>query len=131
MKTFFSLVLACFVILILGQAVLASTPQELLEQNLQGTVEGMTGESGVDIGETGKELPKKVGAILKVLIGVLGIVLTGYIVMGGYYWLTAGGDTEQVKKAKQHISNGIIGLIICVLAYAITSFVITKLVGLV
>lgn len=131
MKTFFSLVLISFTLLIVAQVALADTPQELLEKNLAGTITGLTGEetSVGDIGKTGQELPQKVGAIMKVLIGVLGVVLTAYIVLGGYYWLTAGGDTEQVKKAKQHITNGIIGLIICVLAYAITSFVISKLVN--
>ena len=48
------------------------------------------------------DLPTKVGAILKVFIGTLSIVLAGYVVYGGYLWMSAGGNDEQVKKAKQH-----------------------------
>ena len=96
-------------------------PMDLLKTNLD--------EVGTGLGDksTGSTLPVAIGKIIKVAVGILGIVLTALIVYGGYLWMTAGGDAGQVKKAKDYITNAIIGLIICVLAYAITNFVVAKI----
>ncbi|MFH0928179.1 MAG: pilin [bacterium] len=61
-----------------------------------------------------------------VFIGVLFMVLT---LWSGFQWMTAGGDPEKVQKAKERIQNSLIGLVIVVSAYAISSFVITQLLG--
>ncbi|MBI5254566.1 hypothetical protein HY932_02185 [Candidatus Falkowbacteria bacterium] len=95
----------------------------LIEKNLKGVGTGLGDMS------TGEVLPQRIGAILKVTVGVLGVVLTCLIIYGGFLWMTAGGDPGQVKKAKAYITDAIIGLIICILAYAITTFVIDKLTG--
>jgi hypothetical protein len=42
--------------------------------------------------------------------------------------MTAGGNEDNVKKAKRLLSQSIIGLIIIVTAYAISTFVISQLV---
>ncbi len=102
-----------------------STPIGLLKSNLTGV------GTGVGDTSTGTELPQRIGAIIKVAVGVLGIVLTCLIIYGGFLWMTAGGDPGQVKKAKGYITDAIIGLIICILAYAITTFVIDKLSGVI
>jgi hypothetical protein len=38
-------------------------------------------------------------------------------------WMTAGGNTEQVGKAKNLITSAIIGLVIVFASYALTSFI--------
>jgi hypothetical protein len=48
-------------------------------------------------------------------------------IIAGYQWMTAGGNEEQVAKAKKNISNAVIGLIIILAAYAITWFIFTYL----
>lgn len=68
-----------------------------------------------------------VGNVLSAALGLLGVVLFGYLLYGGYLWMTAGGDDGQVKSAKSVIRNAVIGLIIIVLAYTIASFVISNL----
>lgn len=65
--------------------------------------------------------------ILNAVIGVLGIVAVIVIVLGGIQYMTSAGDPGKVKKAKDTILYGIIGLVICVLAFAIVNFVITNL----
>jgi len=55
--------------------------------------------------------------------------LAVFIVYGGAMWMTSGGNEEQIKKAKGMIVNAIIGLVIVLLAYAISSFIIDKLAG--
>lgn len=65
--------------------------------------------------------------ILNVVIGVLGIVAVIVIILGGIQYMTSAGEPGKVKKAKDTILYGIIGLIICVLAFAIVNFVIGNL----
>ena len=37
--------------------------------------------------------------------------------------MTAGGNEETVAKAKKHIANAIIGVVIVIMSYAITAFI--------
>jgi len=48
------------------------------------------------------------------------------MVYAGYIWMIARGDEAKVEKAKDTIVNCIIGVVIVVGAYAITSFIITQ-----
>ena len=62
--------------------------------------------------------------IINGVIGVLGVVCVVVIIIGGINYMTSSGDAGKVKKAKDTILYGVIGLIICVLAFAIVNFVI-------
>lgn len=68
-----------------------------------------------------------VGGFLNGLFAVLGIVLVVLLVYGGFLYLTAAGNEQQVTKAKDVIKNSIIGLVIIVSAFAISTFVIGAL----
>ena len=68
-----------------------------------------------------------VGNVLSAALGLLGVVLFGYFLYGGYLWMTAAGDPGQVKTAMAVIKNAVIGLVIITLAYAIAAFVIDSL----
>lgn len=59
-----------------------------------------------------------------VFLGVIAIIV---IIVGGFTWMTAGGNDEKVKKAREIIKNGLIGLIIILLAYTIAVFVINRI----
>lgn len=60
-----------------------------------------------------------VGEILIILIMAAGLIATVFVVVGGYKYLTAGGEEEQVKTAKKMLSNALIGLVVVLLAYSI------------
>ncbi len=62
--------------------------------------------------------------IIEVIIGVLGIAAVVIIVLGGVQFLTSTGDPGKVKKAKDTIMYGIIGLVVAILAFAIVNFVL-------
>jgi hypothetical protein len=77
---------------------------------------------------TGEQaLVKIIGGGIKIILSILGVILLGIIIYGGFLWMTAGGKTDNVTKAKTFIFNGIIGLIIIVSAYAISNFVMDQL----
>ena len=77
-------------------------------------------------GEGGDTLDVQIINIINAVIGILGLVCVVVMIIGGVNYMTSSGDTAKVKKAKDTILYGLIGLIICVLAFAIVNFVITN-----
>ncbi len=69
---------------------------------------------------------ENVGRAIRILLSLLGVIFTVLIIYAGYLWMTAAGNDEAVSKAKSIISTSIIGLIILLMAYSITNFVVTR-----
>lgn len=65
------------------------------------------------------------GRIFNVVFGFLGIVLLGYVIYGGFVWMTADGSKD-VDKAQGIIRNAVIGVIIIASSFAVSSFVIEQ-----
>ena len=74
------------------------------------------------------DLPTIIGRIISALLSILGIIFIILIIYAGFLYMTAGGDDDKVKKAKELMIQGVIGMVIIVSAYAISSFVINMLV---
>jgi predicted PurR-regulated permease PerM len=70
-----------------------------------------------------------VSVIIRMLLSLLAIIFVLLMIFSGYQWMTAGGNEEQVKKAQTRIKNAVIGLVVVILAYAITAFVFKNLPG--
>ena len=76
----------------------------------------------------GAKDPRAVAAqVINIILGFLGIVAVVIILLGGFKWMTAGGNEDKVGEAKKLIMAGIIGLIIILASFAIASFVLTQL----
>lgn len=67
---------------------------------------------------------KTVPSIINYIIGALAIVAVVVMIIGGVTYMTSSGDAGKVKKAKDTILYGVIGLVVCALAYAIVNWVI-------
>ena len=74
-------------------------------------------------------LNNTIGTIIKAALSFLGVIFLILMIYGGFLWMTAKGNEEEVTKAKNLINAAIIGLIIVVSAYAISYFVIKNLSG--
>ena len=70
-----------------------------------------------------------VTGIINAIIAALGIVAVIVVLVGGVNYMTSSGDTAKVEKAKKTILYGAIGLIICVLSFAIVNWVIGPVLG--
>jgi len=68
-----------------------------------------------------------VAKIIRVALGFLGMVALVLILYGGYLWMTSAGNEETIAKAKKVLINATIGLAIILSAFAITQFIINKL----
>lgn len=82
-----------------------------------------------DIGLGTKDVRTTISSIIRVAMGMLGIVAVVIILIGGFTWMTAGGNDDKVGEAKKWIFSGVIGLAIILSAYALASFVINQLVS--
>ena len=78
-------------------------------------------------GENSETLDQSVIGIINGVIGVLGLVAVVVIIVGGVQYMTSSGDAGKVKKAKDTILYGLIGLVVCVLAFALVQFVISTI----
>lgn len=98
---------------------------------------GNNGNSGI---ENAREGWKKIGGeqndtdiyetiknILGAVFIVVGIIAVIVLVIGGINYMMSQGDPGKVKKAKDTILYGIIGLIVSLLAFAIVQFVLDAL----
>ncbi len=86
-----------------------------------------TGSTVDPVNGGGTDLVADVTGIINAVIAVLGIACVVVLIIGGVNYMTSSGDTGKVKKAKDTILYAIIGLVICVLAFAIVNFVISNI----
>ena len=71
-----------------------------------------------------------VGNIIEKVLGLLGVLVLLMMVYNGFRWMTARGNEKEVEEVKDSLSALVIGLIIILSAYAITSFVIKPLLNI-
>jgi len=78
-------------------------------------------------GSTAADRPgvsEAVQTVVMAVIAVVGIVAVVMIILGGIQYSTSQGASDRVKKAKDTIMYGIIGLVVALLAFAIVNFVL-------
>jgi hypothetical protein len=92
-------------------------------------INGFLEQSGSASGfETGSNFTSIVGQVIQVLLGIVGVLFVVLIVYGGFLWMTAeASGKNQIDKAKKVLTMAIIGLLIIILAYGITSFVLSAI----
>lgn len=64
-----------------------------------------------------------VARIINIAISFLGIIFTVLTVYAGFQWMTSGGDSGKIDNAKKRLSAGIIGLVIVLASWGISSYV--------
>lgn len=74
-----------------------------------------------------KSLGDVISKVLKVLLTLAGLVAVLFLVLGGFWFLTAGGSVELAKKGKATITNALIGLVIIILSYTIVNVLTNQL----
>lgn len=81
------------------------------------------------IGLGTEDVRTTVSRIIRAFMGLLGLVAVIIILLGGFKWMTAAGNEEQVQEAKKLMISGVIGLVIIMSAFAIAQFVVGAVVG--
>jgi len=85
----------------------------------------------VQLGAIDWGLPGDLGAMISKIVSaifiIIGVVAVFVMILGGFNMMTSVGDPGKVKKGKETILWGIIGLIVSILSYAIVNFVLKQL----
>ncbi|MCD4760616.1 pilin [bacterium] len=80
------------------------------------------GSTNVALGT--RPLRETIAGIVNIILGFLGILATLIVLLGGFKWMTSQGNTEKVDEAKKLIGAGIVGLVIILVAYAVSRFIL-------
>ncbi len=120
LKIFLTFSLILFSFLFINSFVLGADTPNLKNANevLNNTATG----GGYDPAK--KDIDLIIGRVIKTFLNMFGIIFLILTIYGGFLWMTAGGSSDQVEKAKKFIINSIMGLIIVLFAYAIVFFVL-------
>jgi cytochrome bd-type quinol oxidase subunit 2 len=72
------------------------------------------------------QINKIITTIINIFSLVVGVVSVIMIILGGFRYITSGGDSSNVQSAKNTIIYALIGLVIVALAQFIVQFVLNK-----
>ena len=89
-----------------------------------GSDSGDTFADTAGLGQT--DLVTMFANVINVGLGFLGLIAVVIIIIGGFKWVTAGGDSDKVTKARKYIYQGLIGLVVVLAAYAIATFALSS-----
>lgn len=108
-------------------ALISPVPAAALDlPQVKETAKSAATQAGLSGVESDQSIATIIGNIISGLLGVLGIVFFILLIYGGAIWMTASGDTAKVDKAKKILTSAIIGLVIIMVAYAVTSFIVDR-----
>jgi len=128
-KKIIGLLIIAVISLIMINGVEAQTNRQIAK-NLQDSfkIGGLLDSTGDTAGfnTTQRDVDPVIANVITVILSFLGVVFLVLMVYGGYIWMTAAGNEEQVTKARNLVIAAIIGLLIVVAAYAISYFVMFR-----
>lgn len=121
------------VLLVAGVALLA--PAAAGAQDIQNSLcaganlsVGSNCQSGVTDQQATDRINALIGDIINILSLIVGVVSVIMIIIGGFRYITSGGDSNSVTTAKNTILYAIIGLVIVALAQTIVRFILRRVI---
>jgi hypothetical protein len=65
--------------------------------------------------------------LLRVALVIAALLVFAYLILGGFQWITSGGEKAKTEAARNKITSAIIGLVILAASYAILTLVLNFL----
>lgn len=112
----------------LGLAASLALPMAALAQDTLNANDLGVGAIQKDIKLGAGDVRQTAARLINVALGFLGIIAVVIVLIGGFKYMVSGGNDEKTADARRLIVSGIIGLAIILSAWAITSFVISRLI---
>lgn len=92
------------------------------------TIEDLDNTGVTDNLLLGNESPESLAiTVINWVLGLLALVAVVLILVGGFRWMTAGGNEEKVESAKKTLYAALIGLIIILAGWGVSVYVINNL----
>jgi hypothetical protein len=82
-------------------------------------------------GFSSQDLKTTIENIVRIVLGFIGFIFLLLLLYAGFIWMTSGGDEKKITRAKKMIVSAVIGLLVTLSSYAIASFIVQRLVGVV
>ena len=87
-------------------------------------------EAGYTAFEYGKgDIRSFLAGFVQTTLGMVGIIFFLIMLYGGFLWLTAGGNDENVSRARKILGHGVVGFIVTLGAMIIVRFVADLIIG--
>ena len=87
-------------------------------------------QTAVDSGYSTTNISPQI-VIVQIIIyalGFVGLIFLIMIIYSGYQWMTAGGNEEKIGLAKKRLQYAVIGLVVIVAAYTISSYIMSSMI---
>jgi hypothetical protein len=117
-----------FISLLVALPFLLATP--ILAQTTTQTDAGSRIKQGIidtgvaaELGNANTDVRDVIALIINALLGFLGIIFTVLIMYGGFLWMTAAGNEQQIEKAKKILTQATIGLFIVIISYGLSTWI--------
>ena len=81
--------------------------------------------AGYQVGSTAT-LEDTIASIINIILSFLGVIFLFLMIYGGYTWMMARGNEQEVDKAKNTIKAATIGLVVVMGSYAFAWFILEK-----
>lgn len=97
--------------------------------DMTGVLDSLAGGAGYNTAQVQSDtaLAETIGSIIAKVLEIIGIVFLLFMIYGGWIWMKAKGNEEQVTRAREILTNSVIGILIIVTAYLLTFFVLKSL----
>lgn len=110
-----------------------ATDYQLLSTNATSKIWGyfqpMTDSAGYYLADKTYGLQIAIASLVRTALTFMGTIFLILMIYGGFTWMTAAGSEEKVTKARGIIVNAIIGIVVVVAAYTITTYIIMNLIN--
>jgi hypothetical protein len=87
------------------------------------------GLPGTAFGAGDATIGATITAIVGIALAIAGLIAILFLIIGGFRYVTAGGNEEAAESAKKIILNAIIGIIVIILSYVILQVVANAIQG--
>lgn len=101
----------------------AATAGQQFNKGLETT--GGTEGAGFDVENDGAELAlfEKIGYVVRLFLSIVGVLFLILMIYGGFRWMKAMGNEQEVTAGRDIVINATIGLVVVMAAYAVTAFI--------
>ena len=108
-------------------AIFIAPMQEVFADSRSQVCQGVNAAAGgTDCADGTSDINKIITTFLNLFSVVIGIVAVVMIMVGGFKYITAGGDSSNITSAKHTIIYALIGLVVVATAQFMVQFVLEK-----
>ncbi len=125
-KHIFSLLFLSFLTLLAIFPFAPAIPAQAQDNTLYQSQTGMT-DIGAVYGNKTTDIRQIILKVVSIALGLLAVIFLCLTLFAGFKYMTSGGNEEETRKAIKLLTNAVIGLVIIMLSWAITRFIILRL----